>query len=50
MKLTYAIKLLNKNYERAIRLGAIEKPVSWALFQTWREIDTKEKPRKKVEE
>lgn len=46
MKLTYAIKLLKKNYDRAIRLEAIEKPVSWALFQTWREIDRREKPRK----
>lgn len=33
-------------YQRALKNPLIRKPISWALYQTWKEYDTKEKARK----
>lgn len=33
-------------YQRALNNPSIRKPISWALYQTWKEYDTKEKTRK----
>ena len=45
-ELAKAVRLLKANYKRAQeqnarRPGFIRKPISWALYQTWRETDGK---------
>lgn len=46
MKIEPVIKLLKKNYERALSIQWVHKPLSWALYQTWKAIDGMEKERK----
>lgn len=41
-----AIKLLKENYKIAQKREFIAKPLSWALYHTWDEVDKKEKRRK----
>ena len=45
MTLDDAIKLLTENYKIAQKHEFIAKPLSWALYHTWDEIDKKEKRR-----
>ena len=45
MKIEKAIKLLLKKYGEAILNPLVKKPVSWALYHTWDEINRKEKVR-----
>jgi hypothetical protein len=45
MTLDDAIKLLTENYKIAQKREFIAKPLSWALYHTWDEIDKKEKRR-----
>ena len=47
MRLDTAIKRLNENYQKALKWDFVQKPVSWALYQTWKWADENEKPRKK---
>lgn len=45
-----ARKILSENYyNKALTYKWVEKPMSWALYQTWKEFDSKEKPRKRVD-
>lgn len=37
-----AIKLFQKYYEEALRSEYVQKKVSWALYQAWKEADAKE--------
>lgn len=39
------VTLLERNYSLALRNPIVEKPISWALYQTWKEFDRKEKAR-----
>ncbi len=41
--LMQAIEILKANYERALKMEYVTKPLSWALYYTWREIDKEEK-------
>lgn len=45
MKLDKAIKLLTKNYKDAIKDKHIIKPVAYALYKTWQQVDKIEEPR-----
>jgi hypothetical protein len=47
MRLNTAIKRLNENYQKAIKWDFVQKPVSWALYQTRKWADENEKPKKK---
>lgn len=38
-----AVKYLNQQYEIAKRMEYVNKPLAWALYQTWRYFDKKEK-------
>lgn len=40
------IDLLKKNYKIAQKHEFIAKPLSWALYHTWDEVNKKEKRRK----
>lgn len=39
MDLDKAIKLLKKEYERAKHLEYVRKPLAWALYQVWKEVN-----------
>ena len=47
MTIERAIKLLMEMYQKAQQSNYVQKPVSWALYQTWEFCDKKEKPRLK---
>lgn len=47
MKLETAINLLRKEYEKAVNLEYVRKPLAYALYHTWRQVDRKEKEREK---
>lgn len=37
--------MLNDMYKKAKSLEYVQKPMSWALYHTWQEIDKKERTR-----
>ena len=37
-----AISLVKRLYEKAVTLEYVQKPISWALYQTWKEFDKRE--------
>lgn len=39
------IAYLEKKLEEAERSNYVEKPLSWALYQTWKWVDQQEQPR-----
>ena len=39
MTLQKALKLIEKEYERAKKLEFVRKPLAYALFQVWRKAD-----------
>lgn len=41
MTLEKAIEILKANYEKAKMLSFVRRPVSWALYRTWEEVDRK---------
>lgn len=43
MNLEKAIEILKANYEKAKLLSFVRRPVSWALYRTWEEVDRKER-------
>ena len=45
MKADTAIKEFYKNLGKAKVMSYINKPISWALYQTWKWADEREKPR-----
>lgn len=40
-----AMRKLSKNYEKALNSPYVQKPLAWALFQTWKEYDEMEDKR-----
>lgn len=49
-KFDFAVKLLEKNYETALSLKWVHKPMAYALYQTWKEFDINESDRSKKNE
>lgn len=47
MTLERALKIFYENYNKALSFDFVEKPISYALYQTWRYCDSVEKPRKR---
>ncbi len=48
MTLKDAIKLLEAEYDKAVKLkGYVNKPIAYALYNTWKIVDEKEKGRSK---
>lgn len=41
MTLEKAVNLLEEKYEQARKMEYVQKPLAWALFQTWKEVDSK---------
>ena len=39
MTLEQAIELLRKAYEQAKYIPYVDRPLAWALFQTWKKVD-----------
>lgn len=50
MTLEKAIKLLEIKYNIAITKHDITKPISWALYQTAKEVKKKEKARRYIDD
>lgn len=46
-----AMQALERNYQKALNNPQVHTPIAWALYHTWRQIDTEEnrKRRKKDE-
>ena len=40
MTLEKAVKLLEEKYEQAQKMEYVQKPLAWALYQTWKEVDS----------
>ena len=40
MTLEKAVKLLEDKYEQAKKTEYVQKPLAWALFQVWKEVDS----------
>jgi hypothetical protein len=40
MTLEKAVKLLEEKYVQAQKTEYVQKPLAWALFQTWKEVDS----------
>lgn len=38
-RLEWAIKVLTSEYEHAINLDFVDKPIAWALYNTWKHFD-----------
>lgn len=38
MSLQQAIKLLEEEYERALKLEFVYDPLAWALYRVWRKV------------
>ena len=49
MTLDDVIDLLKWEYEKAVTSEWVQKPLSYALYQTWEAINEKEKRRKRSE-
>ena len=45
-KVNNIVVIFGLYYQRALNNPLINKPISWALYQTWKEYDAKEKTRK----
>lgn len=43
--LTAVFDMIRKKYEEAQKLDYIDKPLSWALYQVWKQADATEQPR-----
>lgn len=40
MTLEKAIEMLREEYERALKMEYVKKPLAWALFQVWKKVDS----------
>lgn len=47
MTIDKAIELLKAYYYAALENPFVEKKISWALYQTWKDVDAKEKKEKR---
>ena len=45
LDLDHVIEQFKLHYEAALVNGYVHKPLSWALYQTWKWCDAKEKDR-----
>ena len=45
MRLETVIGRFKANYERAVKMGHVVKPMSYALYHTWQWANEYEKPR-----
>lgn len=43
MTLDQAIEILKENYKKAKLLCFVYRPVSWALYRTWEDVDREER-------
>lgn len=43
MTLEKSIQLLRSEYERGLRSPYVKKPLAWALYQVWKNVDSEEK-------
>lgn len=43
------VNILTKNYERAKKLTFVHKPLSWALYQTWKAVDMAEDDKEEMQ-
>ena len=47
-KFERAIKRLKEEYDRAVKMEFVRKPMAWALYYTWKYYDVKEKDRRET--
>lgn len=40
-ELDFAVRELRRNYDRAVKSPYIHTPIAWALYHTWRMVDTR---------
>lgn len=40
MTLEKAVKLLEEKYEQAQKMEYVQKPLAWALYQVWKEVNS----------
>jgi hypothetical protein len=40
MTLEKAVKLLEDKYEQAQKMEYVQKPLAWALYQVWKDVDS----------
>lgn len=50
MDLSGAIELLRKNYEKALKLHYVQNPLAWALYHTWKTVDTEKRGEREANE
>ena len=46
MRKERAIRKFNEFYDKALKSDYVEKPISWALYHTWKWFDNNEKSRR----
>lgn len=39
MTIENALKMVEKEYEKAKTMPYVKKPLAWALFQVWKKVD-----------
>lgn len=49
MTLEKAVNILVENYERAKKLTFVHKPLSWALYHTWKVVDMVEDDKEEMQ-
>lgn len=49
MTLEKVVNILTENYERAKKLTFVHKPLSWALYQTWKAVDMVEDDKEEMQ-
>lgn len=42
-ELKEAVNILKREYERALKNPAVRTPIAYALYRTWRQVDTAQK-------
>ena len=47
MELEKAIELLETKYEQANKMEYVQRPLAWALFQVWKEVDSMKDEKKR---
>ena len=40
-ELDFAIRELRRNYQKAVNSPYVHTPIAWALYHTWRMVDTR---------
>lgn len=47
MTLEKAVELLEAKYEQAKKIEYVQKPLAWALYQVWKEVDSMKDEKKR---